>query len=51
MIAVFEMLPNLSFTSRPTIRRYNEKVKTVTVALRIQGEKIREGPERKLNTY
>jgi len=51
MIAVFEMLPNLSFTSLPTIRRYNEKVKTATVVLRIQGEDIRDEPERKLNTY
>jgi hypothetical protein len=51
MIAVFEILPNLSFTGRPTIRRYNEKVTTVTVVLRIQGEEIREEPERKLNTY
>jgi len=49
MIAVFEILPNLSFTS-PTIGRYNETVKTVTVVLRIQGEEIREEPERKLNT-
>jgi hypothetical protein len=50
MIAVFEILPNLSFTS-PTIRRYNEKVKTVAVVLRVQGEEIKEEPERKLNTY
>jgi hypothetical protein len=50
MIAVFEMLPNLSFTSLPTIRRYNEKVKIVIVVLRIQGEEIRNEPERKLNT-
>jgi len=51
MIAVSKILRNLSFTIRPAIRRYNKKVKTMTVVLWIKGEEIREELEGKLNTY